>query len=50
MRRSLSHAGLILAAATLLGGASAVAAGPGALAAPHAAGTALKDLVQSLSP
>jgi hypothetical protein len=41
MRRSFSHAGLILAAATLLGGASAGAIGPAALAAPHAAGTPL---------
>jgi hypothetical protein len=40
MRRSCRHAGLILAAVTLLGGASAVAAGPAALAAPHP-GTAL---------
>jgi hypothetical protein len=41
MRRSFSHAGLILAAAALLGAVSAVAAGPAALASPHAAGTAL---------
>jgi hypothetical protein len=41
MRHSYFRAGLILAAVTLLGGASAVAAGPAALAAPHAAGTAL---------
>jgi hypothetical protein len=37
MRRSFNHAGLILAAAMLLGGGSAVAAGQVALAAPHAA-------------
>jgi hypothetical protein len=41
MRHSLRHAGLLLAAVTLLGGASAVAAGPAALAAPHAASLAL---------
>jgi hypothetical protein len=40
MRRSFSHAGLILAAVTLLGGVSAVAAGPAALAAPHPVGAA----------
>jgi hypothetical protein len=37
MRHSFSHAGLILSAATLLGGASAVAVGQAALAAPHSA-------------
>jgi hypothetical protein len=40
MRRSYFRAGLILTAAMLLGGASAVAADPAVLAAPHAAGGA----------
>jgi hypothetical protein len=41
MHRSLRHAGLVLAGAMLFGGASSVAAGPAALAGPHAAGSAL---------
>ena len=38
MHRSFRHAGFILSAAVLLGGASAVAVGPAALAAPDGAG------------
>jgi hypothetical protein len=41
MRHSLRHAGFILSAATLIGGASAVAIGQAALAAPHSAAAAL---------
>jgi len=49
MRRSHFRAGLILAAVTLLGGASAVAAGPAALAAPRAAGPALTSRAELAS-
>ena len=41
MRHSLSRAGLVLSAATLLGGVSAVAVGQSALAAPQAAAASL---------
>lgn len=41
MRHSLSHAGFVLSAAMLLGGASAVAVGQAALAAPKSAAVTL---------
>jgi hypothetical protein len=49
MRHFLSRAGLVLSAATLLGGASAVALGPSALAAPDSAAATLTSSASAAS-